>query len=239
MASAIRGAIIAAGEGSRLRADGYRVPKPLVEVAGLPLIEAVLAQLHDRRDQRAHHHRQRAGAGVRRLGPDAVPRARRSTSSSRPPRPRSRASGEVTGRGPARAGCSSPRSTRGARPEDFARFVGGRRVAGPHDATVLAVTPFVADEKPLWVTLGGGRTRGSASATADSGLVTAGLYRVSDRARRLAPAAGPRAAARLPGVAARHGRAALRGDHRDGGGRGPGGRRGHARRRWRERARRT
>jgi len=42
MAESVRGAIIAAGEGSRLRADGFRVPKPLVEVAGLPLIGAVL-----------------------------------------------------------------------------------------------------------------------------------------------------------------------------------------------------
>ncbi len=42
MADSVRGAIIAAGEGSRLRADGYRVPKPMVEVAGVPLIGAVL-----------------------------------------------------------------------------------------------------------------------------------------------------------------------------------------------------
>src|SRR6185436_18582232 len=42
MGDSVRGAIIAAGEGSRLRADGFRVPKPMVEVAGLPLIGAVL-----------------------------------------------------------------------------------------------------------------------------------------------------------------------------------------------------
>jgi hypothetical protein len=70
--------------------------------------------------------------------------------------------------------------------EDFARFAAA--AAGrPAEATVLAVTPFVSDEKPLWVTLGaGGRVEGLG--TADSGLVTAGVYRVSDRARRLAPA---------------------------------------------------
>ena len=34
--------VIAAGAGSRLRADGWTVCKPLVEVAGLPLIGAVL-----------------------------------------------------------------------------------------------------------------------------------------------------------------------------------------------------
>jgi hypothetical protein len=37
-AGGVRGAIIAAGEGSRLRADGRRVLKPMVEVAGLPPI---------------------------------------------------------------------------------------------------------------------------------------------------------------------------------------------------------
>ena len=36
--SAIRGGIIAAGEGSRLRADGFRVSKPMVPVGGRPLI---------------------------------------------------------------------------------------------------------------------------------------------------------------------------------------------------------
>jgi NDP-sugar pyrophosphorylase family protein len=37
--SIIQGGIIAAGHGTRLRADGYRVSKPMVPVAGRPLIE--------------------------------------------------------------------------------------------------------------------------------------------------------------------------------------------------------
>jgi NDP-sugar pyrophosphorylase family protein len=40
--SNIRGGIIAAGQGTRLRADGYRVSKPLVPIAGRPLIELAL-----------------------------------------------------------------------------------------------------------------------------------------------------------------------------------------------------
>jgi NDP-sugar pyrophosphorylase family protein len=40
--STIRGGIIAAGQGTRLRADGYRVSKPMVPVAGRPLIELTL-----------------------------------------------------------------------------------------------------------------------------------------------------------------------------------------------------
>src|SRR4029078_6809548 len=38
----LQGGIIAAGEGSRLRADGYRVSKPMVPVAGRPLIDHAL-----------------------------------------------------------------------------------------------------------------------------------------------------------------------------------------------------
>jgi NDP-sugar pyrophosphorylase family protein len=38
----VQGGIIAAGQGSRLRADGYRVSKPMVPVAGRPLIELAL-----------------------------------------------------------------------------------------------------------------------------------------------------------------------------------------------------
>lgn len=38
----LQGGIIAAGEGSRLRADGYRVSKPMVPVAGRPLIHHAL-----------------------------------------------------------------------------------------------------------------------------------------------------------------------------------------------------
>ncbi len=36
------GGIIAAGEGSRLRAAGFSMPKPLVPVGGVPLIESVI-----------------------------------------------------------------------------------------------------------------------------------------------------------------------------------------------------
>jgi len=40
--SIIQGGIIAAGQGTRLRADGYRVSKPMVPVAGRPLIDLTL-----------------------------------------------------------------------------------------------------------------------------------------------------------------------------------------------------
>ena len=93
---------------------------------------------------------------------------------------------EVTGRGPAGPMLVSTVDAWCAA-EDFARFAtaAARRA---DDATVLAVTPLVSDEKPLWVTLGAAG-RVEAFGKADSGLVTAGVYRVSDRARRLAPTA--------------------------------------------------
>ena len=40
--SSIQGGVIAAGLGTRLRADGYRVSKPMVPVAGRPLIDLTL-----------------------------------------------------------------------------------------------------------------------------------------------------------------------------------------------------
>src|SRR6188768_2105309 len=39
---ALQGGIIAAGEGNRLRADGFRVSKPMVQVGGRPLIDHAL-----------------------------------------------------------------------------------------------------------------------------------------------------------------------------------------------------
>lgn len=49
----LRGGIIAAGAGSRLRADGYRVSKPMVPVGGRPLIDHALGRFRS--------------AGIRRL----------------------------------------------------------------------------------------------------------------------------------------------------------------------------
>ena len=184
MATSIRGGIIAAGAGSRLRADGWRVPKPLVEVAGLPLIGAVLRNFttagitaitiivnQEERD---------CVQWVRERYPDLeVDFIVKTTASSL------ESFQEVTARGPdgpmlvstVDAWCAA---------EDFARFA-GQAAARPDEATVLAVTPLVDDEKPLWVTLGAGG-RVDAIGEPGGGLVTAGVYRVSARARRVGAA---------------------------------------------------
>jgi len=184
MAESVRGAIIAAGEGSRLRADGFRVPKPLVEVAGLPLIGAVLRNF--------------TAAGITAITIILNEQERECVEWVRTHFPgleidfivKTTASSlesfrEVTGRGPAGPMLVSTVDAWCAA-EDFARFAAAA-ASRPDDATVLAVTPFVSDEKPLWVTLGAGG-RVEALGKVDSGLVTAGVYRVSDRVRRLAPA---------------------------------------------------
>ncbi|HZP36587.1 MAG TPA: hypothetical protein VFE48_08860, partial [Methylomirabilota bacterium] len=92
---------------------------------------------------------------------------------------------EVTARGPAGPMLVSTVDAWCA-PEDFARFA--RQAAARSDeATVLAVTPLVADEKPLWVSLGAGG-RVAAIGGAAGSHVTAGVYRLSARARRVAEA---------------------------------------------------
>jgi len=73
------------------------------------------------------------------------------------------------------------------RPADFAGFV-ERATARPSEATVLAVTPLVDDEKPLGVALGA-EGRVTALGVDAPRLVTAGVYLVSERARRREPPA--------------------------------------------------
>jgi NDP-sugar pyrophosphorylase family protein len=185
---AVRGGIIAAGEGSRLRRDGFAAPKPLVEVAGVPLIGAVLDNFEAagvtsitvivNEDERACVDWVRAHRASR----DVEFIVKTTASSLESFR-------EITARGPAGpmlvstvdAWCAAA---------DFARFAAAA-ARRPDEATVLAVTPLVADEKPLWVTLGAdGRVRSIGEPC--GALVTAGVYRVSDRARHVesAPALG-------------------------------------------------
>jgi NDP-sugar pyrophosphorylase family protein len=179
-AGPVRGGIIAAGEGSRLRADGFTVPKPLVPVAGRPLIGVVLGNFvaagitsitiivneHERACV------EWVGAQFPRIEVEFIVKTTANSLES---------FREVTGPGSAGPMMVSTVDAWCA-PEDFARFA-AQAAARPDDATVLAVTPFVSDEKPVWVTLGpGGRVE---ALGAGGSLVTAGVYRVSDRARQV------------------------------------------------------
>jgi NDP-sugar pyrophosphorylase family protein len=186
MSAPFAGGIIAAGEGSRLREGGFAMPKPMVPIAGVPLVELVI------RNFRA------AGVGplaiimneqerpcvdwVRRRFPDLdVEFIVKTTASSL------ESFGEVIRRHP---GGRMLVSTVDAWcvPADFVRFVeaAARRSV---DATVLAVTPLVADEKPLRVAMtADGCVKGIGGDAGD--LVTAGMYLVPEAVRALAPPPG-------------------------------------------------
>lgn len=181
-AGLIRGGVIAAGEGSRLRSAGFAVPKPLVPVAGTTLIERVIGNFlaagigslviifneeYGRECERL----------VRSRFPDVdIEVVIKTTASSLES---FLTIAERIKPGPAListvdAWCS---------PNDFKAFV-EEAARGAPDATVLAVTPFVADERPLWALLDqSGRVK---SLGGDSGtMVTAGMYLMSERVRRL------------------------------------------------------
>jgi NDP-sugar pyrophosphorylase family protein len=182
-AEGLTGGIIAAGEGSRLREDGWVEPKPLVRVAGVPLLEAVILNFEAAGVSPVTiivNERERACvAWARRRFPEADLRFIVKTT------PSSLASFlEVLA-----AGEPGPMliSTVDAwcRPTDFVRFAEAAR-RRPPSAMVLATTPIVADEKPLWVTLGpGARVIRLGGPSGDA--VTAGIYLVPDALRRVRP----------------------------------------------------
>ncbi len=188
--SAITGGIIAAGEGSRLRRDGVAVPKPLVRVAGMPLIERVIRNFETAGIHRVVvivNDRDRACADwirahVPHLTVDCIVKTTASSLESFLEVTRAAEGGRMLV-STVDAWCP---------PSDFSRFVAAA-TARPSDDTVLGVTPLVADEKPLWVDLDGdGRV--SALGETHGAFVTAGLYLVPERIRRLAP---PRELGRL------------------------------------------
>jgi NDP-sugar pyrophosphorylase family protein len=169
----LQGGIIAAGKGRRLRADGFRVSKPMLRVAGRPLIDYALDRFR--------------AVGIRRLtviindasddcrewiyshaGDMDVDLVVRTT-------PSSYASFQLVADRLSRARAVIT-TVDGIMPtEDFHTFL--TAAAGlPKDAVVLGVTAYVDDENPLWATLdpANGRIR---QLGGDGGShVTAGLY---------------------------------------------------------------
>lgn len=181
----VAGGILAAGEGGRLRRDGWRMSKPLVPIAGTPLVERAIENMRS--------------AGVRRIGilfneseEDCVRFVRsRFPDSGIEVRVQTTASSFETFR---ELSALLPEGTAlfstvdaWCRPEDFRRFAEEACEAGG-DATVLAVTSLVDDERPLWVSCergaGGGAVRAIGGDTGD--CVTAGVYLFPARARELA-----------------------------------------------------
>ena len=180
------GGIIAAGEGRRLREAGFTVPKPLVPVAGVPLIEGVVRNFlaagfstltvivnEDERPCVEWLVARFPGLDLRFIV--------RTTASSLESFTRVLAAAPP---GPVLV------STVDAwcRPADFTAFVEMAR-RRPAEATVLAVTPLVEDEAPLWaVRDDDGRIRDLGGSGGN--VVTAGVYLVPERVRALTPPPG-------------------------------------------------
>jgi NDP-sugar pyrophosphorylase family protein len=179
-----KAAILAAGEGSRLRAEGVTTPKALVEVGGEPLIARVARQL--------------ASAGASELVAIVHPRAAAAESLLRERLPavpltillRETPSSfhSLLAILPGLAGAPFLMSLVDSvfDPGDLAGFVAAAE-ARPEAMAGLALTDHIADESPLRVALGpGDRIRAIGEKAASSGLVTGGVYWWSTQ---IAPAA--------------------------------------------------
>ncbi|HYS16500.1 MAG TPA: NTP transferase domain-containing protein [Candidatus Binatia bacterium] len=186
MSAPFAGGIIAAGEGSRLRRAGFTMPKPMVPIAGVPLIEWVIRNLRAARVGPlaiiVNEQERDCVDWVRARFPDLdlefIVKTTRSSLES---------FGEVIARHP---GGRMLVSTVDAWcvEADFVRFVEAA-AKRPADATVLAVTPLVADENPLRVVMApDGRMTDVGGDAGD--LVTAGMYLVPEYLRTLTPPAG-------------------------------------------------
>ena len=178
-----RGGIIAAGAGVRLRQAGWTMPKPLVPVAGMPLIEHVIrnflaagiSSLVIIVNEQARECEDWMRSHFPTLDLDIIVKTTDSSLES---------FREVAGRlGSGRALISTVDAWCPA--EAFMTFVRSARLLPP-EATVLAVTSFVEDERPLWVGLdASGRVTHLGEGSGE--VVTAGMYLVPERVRRMSP----------------------------------------------------
>ena len=182
-APVLRGGIIAAGEGRRLREAGFAMPKPLVPVAGIPLIEWVLRNFLAAGIEApvviVNDEARRCVDWVRARFPDLeIEYIVKTTGSSL------ESFLEVNQRlGSGRALISTVDAW--CRPVEFVRFVGAA-AARDARASVLAVTPLVDDENPLWVDVDDAARITRVGGTPGP-FVTAGMYMLSERARTMTP----------------------------------------------------
>ncbi len=181
----LRGGVIAAGHGTRLRADGYRVSKPMTPVGGRPLIEHALDRFRavgvDRVtvivNEESDDCRRWLSEHGQGLDLDLIVRTT----------PSSYASFELVAAGLSGAPAVITTVDSIMAIDAFQHFVNS---AGrfPNNAVALGLTGHVDDDNPLWATLDeDGRIRRLGG---DRGShVTAGLYRLPAH-RVAAPAAG-------------------------------------------------
>ncbi|MBI4346852.1 MAG: NTP transferase domain-containing protein [Elusimicrobia bacterium] len=171
----MKAGIIAAGLGERLKVAG--VPKPLVPVAGRPLVHWTAASLRYAGADSITVLLNSKGGAVRASLEAAFP-----TIEWRFLEWDSPSSWESFRRVCLELSREADRFVVStvdvlARPEDVARFT-HRALEEGHDAA-LAVTPFVDDEKPLWVDVADGRVSAIGDDCRSRDRVTCGLYGVS------------------------------------------------------------
>jgi NDP-sugar pyrophosphorylase family protein len=171
--SIVQGGIIAAGLGSRLRAEGYCVSKPMVQVAGRPLIEHALERFR--------------AAGIRRLTiviNDEGDDCQRWLDGHREDldldlivrtTPSSYASFQLVADRLDRAPSVITTIDSILPIEDFCAYVMAA-ASFPRDAVVLGVTDYVDDENPLWATVDAADGRIRQLGREGGSHVTAGLY---------------------------------------------------------------
>jgi NDP-sugar pyrophosphorylase family protein len=171
-ARALRGGIIAAGQGTRLKRDGYRVSKPMTPVGGRPLIDHALDRFRSVGVRQVtvivnednDDCRQWLGDNGRDLDLEVIVRTTPSSYAS------FRLVADRLAGAPALI--TTVDSIMG--PDAFQHFV--KTAAGfPRDAFVLGLTAHVDDDNPLWADLDEGgrvlRLGGNGGSQ-----VTAGLY---------------------------------------------------------------
>ncbi|HEY2889625.1 MAG TPA: NTP transferase domain-containing protein [Dongiaceae bacterium] len=180
------GAIIAAGEGSRLRAGGWSGSKPLLPIAGRPLIAHSLERFRD--------------AGIARIAmiineesPDSrqwleregkvfnLDLVIRST-------PSSYASFRIVAERLAGQAAVITTVDSIMAAADFRRFL-AEAAKAPEGSVVLGLTAHIDDEKPLWARLDRVSGRIRTLGEPNTGLVTAGVY-VLPAQRPAEPAGG-------------------------------------------------
>lgn len=188
MSAPLRAAIIAAGEGSRLRESHPGMVKPLVPVAGRPLCHWVAEALNRAGAKDITVLFNSNGTQARRSLTDAFPQVRwtflqQDTDSSWE-------SFRLVSRHMARSGEDFMISAVDSLmpPAETARFARSAR-ASKADAA-LALTSFVDDEKPLWADLAQGRVSALGADAAQRRHVTAGLYYLTSALAADMPEAG-------------------------------------------------
>jgi len=178
----VHGLILAGGEGSRLAAGGIAVPKPLVEVAGRPQIVGLLETFAALGCEsltcavRADFPAVRRLLDGRRFGPPLTVVTCRTPSSLHTlvEGLRRMAEGPVF--------CSMVDTV--MRPEDWqAVYEAARRYLAEGAELVLAVTPYVDDESPVYVSRDGGDVRAVSDEPVTPVCVTGGVYGLSAAAR--------------------------------------------------------